>query len=104
MFQRRAQLTRPHQVSYLYYMGVFAFLREDYAEAEKQFCSALSLCHAKARRNIEFVLFPSLPFSVTANVPLITLNVPDSSSTTSFPSYSSAASSRARRLSASPSD
>ena len=45
------------QVTYLYYMGVFAFLREDYAEAEMQFCSALSLCHAKARRNIEWAAY-----------------------------------------------
>ncbi|ORY90126.1 hypothetical protein BCR35DRAFT_299671 [Leucosporidium creatinivorum] len=50
-----------HRVSYLYYMGVFAFLREDYTEAEKQFCSALSLCHAKARRNIELILDYLIP-------------------------------------------
>lgn len=41
------------QVSFLYYMGVFAFLREDYDDAEKQFLQALSKVHFKARRNIE---------------------------------------------------
>lgn len=44
-----------HQVAYTYYMGVFAFLREDYADAERQFLRALSLTHARGRRNIECV-------------------------------------------------
>lgn len=45
-----------HQVPFMYYMGVFAFLREDYAEAEAKFVEALTLCHARADRNVESVL------------------------------------------------
>lgn len=41
-------------------MGVFAFLREDYAEAENMFLYSLVLCHHKARRNIEYVSSLSL--------------------------------------------
>lgn len=102
--QPRAKLTLPLQVSYLYYMGVFAFLREDYTEAEKQFCLALSLCHAKARRNIEFVLAFSLcqTSSSLTRSPLFR-NPPGSSSTTSFLSFSSVASCPAKRPCASPS-
>jgi hypothetical protein len=62
------------QVTYLYYMGVFAFLREDYGEAEKQFCVALGLIHHKARRNVESVacaLFPPNPANLSDLPPLV---------------------------------
>ncbi|KAK4055163.1 COP9 signalosome (CSN) subunit [Microbotryomycetes sp. JL201] len=44
-----------HQVAYLYYMGVFAFLREDYTDAEKNLLAALSKVHSRSTRNIEQV-------------------------------------------------
>ena len=46
---------RAHQVTYQYYMAVFAFLREDYAEAERRFRVALEQCHHRMKRNIEYV-------------------------------------------------
>lgn len=46
---------RAHRVTYTYYMAVFAFLREDYADAEKRFVEALALTHHKMKRNIECV-------------------------------------------------
>lgn len=36
-------------------MGVFAFLREDYVEAESKFLASLQSCHAKSTRNIEYL-------------------------------------------------
>ncbi len=47
---------RAHQVTYQYYMAVFAFLREDYSEAERRFKVALEQCHHRMKRNIEYVL------------------------------------------------
>lgn len=44
-----------HRVTYQYYMAVFAFLREDYAEAERRFREALEQCHYRMKRNIECV-------------------------------------------------
>ncbi len=41
------------QTTYLYYLGLFAFLKEDYAEAEKLFFQSLSLCHKKYNKNVE---------------------------------------------------
>lgn len=49
---------RAHQVTYRYYMAVFAFLREDYAEAERGFREALQQCHYRMKRNIECVHRP----------------------------------------------
>ncbi|GAA5907206.1 hypothetical protein JCM5296_004985 [Sporobolomyces johnsonii] len=46
---------RAHRVTYTYYMGVFAFLREDYDEAEKKFTEALEMTHVKMKRNIELI-------------------------------------------------
>ncbi|GAA5954034.1 hypothetical protein JCM21900_005386 [Sporobolomyces salmonicolor] len=46
---------RAHQVTYTFYMGVFAFLREDYDEAEKKFTEALGMTHVKMKRNIELI-------------------------------------------------
>ncbi|BGP36247.1 COP9 signalosome (CSN) subunit [Rhodotorula kratochvilovae] len=46
---------RAHRVTYTYYMAVFAFLREDYDQAEKGFVEALGMTHRKMKRNIEYV-------------------------------------------------
>lgn len=43
------------QVTYLYYLGVFAFLREDYPEAEGHFLKSLQMTHVRSPRNIECV-------------------------------------------------
>lgn len=53
---------RAHQVTYQYYMAVFAFLREDYAEAERRFRVALEQCHHRMKRNIEYVPRVCFPF------------------------------------------
>jgi len=41
------------QTTYLYYLGLFAFLKEDYTEAEKLFLQSLTLCHKKYSKNVE---------------------------------------------------
>lgn len=46
---------RAHQIEYTYYMGVFAFLREEYTEAERKFTDCLEGIHRKAKRNISYV-------------------------------------------------
>lgn len=48
-----AQYPIAHRITYNYYLGVFAFLREDYKEAETKFLLALSKCTIKSPRNIE---------------------------------------------------
>ncbi|GAA6010216.1 hypothetical protein JCM10207_005671 [Rhodosporidiobolus poonsookiae] len=59
---------RAQQVTYRYYMGVFAFLREDYAEAEKQFVEALAATHRKVTRNIDLILDYLTPLSLLRGV------------------------------------
>ncbi|KAI5477030.1 cytoplasmic dynein light intermediate chain 1 [Pseudohyphozyma bogoriensis] len=57
-----------HQVSYRYYLGVFAFLREDYAEAERMFLDALKSVHRKALRNRELILDYLIPILMLRGV------------------------------------
>ncbi|KAM0793522.1 hypothetical protein ACM66B_000960 [Microbotryomycetes sp. NB124-2] len=59
---------RSHQVAYLYYMGVFAFLREDYIDAEKNLLAALSKVHSRSRRNIELILNYLVPLLLLRGV------------------------------------
>jgi hypothetical protein len=42
-------------------MGVFAFLREDYAEAEALFLRSLRMTHIQSSRNIELILDYLIP-------------------------------------------
>lgn len=42
---------RAHQVTYRYYLGVFAFLNEKYSDAERELQFAFDNCHRKAYRN-----------------------------------------------------
>ncbi|GAA5858321.1 hypothetical protein JCM8547_004648 [Rhodosporidiobolus lusitaniae] len=56
-----SRFPRAHQVTYTYYMGVFAFLREDYDEAEKRFEEALRGTHRKVTRNISLILDYLIP-------------------------------------------
>ncbi|GAA5975091.1 hypothetical protein JCM11641_000029 [Rhodosporidiobolus odoratus] len=82
-----------HQVTYKYYMGVFAFLREEYGEAERLMSEALAGCRRGMRRNIDLILdylipllllrgvFPSLSTSSTSTTsaipqPLLSLYLP----------------------------
>lgn len=60
-----AEFPLAHQVTYRYYMAVFAFLREDYTEAEKGFRDALALCHHRMKRNIECVTSRHCPSCLT---------------------------------------
>ncbi|BGP52587.1 hypothetical protein JCM8202_004915 [Rhodotorula sphaerocarpa] len=59
---------RAHQVTYRYYMAVFAFLREDYAEAERGFREALQQCHYRMKRNIELILDYLIPLLLVRGV------------------------------------
>ncbi|GAA5981097.1 hypothetical protein JCM10908_003985 [Rhodotorula pacifica] len=59
---------RAHRVTYQYYMAVFAFLREDYAEAEQGFKQALQLCHYRMKRNIELILDYLIPLLLLRGV------------------------------------
>ncbi|GAA6009625.1 uncharacterized protein JCM10292_002218 [Rhodotorula paludigena] len=59
---------RAHRVTYTYYMAVFAFLREDYADAEKRFVEALALTHHKMKRNIELILDYLIPLLLLRGV------------------------------------
>lgn len=49
------------QVTYHYYMGVFAFLREDYTEAESLFLQSLRMTHIQSARNIELTFDYLIP-------------------------------------------
>ncbi|GAA5945530.1 hypothetical protein JCM3775_004191, partial [Rhodotorula graminis] len=59
---------RAHRVTYSYYMAVFAFLREDYAQAEKGFVEALGMTHRKMKRNIELILDYLIPLLLVRGV------------------------------------
>lgn len=59
---------RAHQVTYQYYMAVFAFLREDYSEAERRFKVALEQCHHRMKRNIELILDYLIPLLLLRGV------------------------------------
>ncbi|GAA5836176.1 hypothetical protein JCM11251_007388 [Rhodosporidiobolus azoricus] len=75
-----------HRVTYTYYMGVFAFLREDYGEAERLFTQALGETHRKVGRNIDLILDYLIPLLLLRGVlPYV-------------PSYSSSSTSSKPRL------
>ncbi|GAA5949990.1 hypothetical protein JCM3765_007762 [Sporobolomyces pararoseus] len=59
---------RAHQTGYNYYMGVFAFLREDYKEAEARFTGCLEGIHRKASRNIALILDYLIPLLLLRGV------------------------------------
>ncbi|GAA6047539.1 hypothetical protein JCM3770_005797 [Rhodotorula araucariae] len=59
---------RAHRVTYTYYMAVFAFLREDYSQAEKGFVEALGMTHRKMKRNIELILDYLIPLVLLRGV------------------------------------
>ncbi|GAA5899076.1 hypothetical protein JCM6882_004611 [Rhodosporidiobolus microsporus] len=59
---------KAHQVTYTYYMGVFAFLREDYGEAERLFTNALAETHRKVGRNIDRILDYLIPLLLLRGV------------------------------------
>lgn len=46
---------RAHQVTYRYYLGVFAFLNEKYSDAERELQFAFDNCHRRAYRNQQCV-------------------------------------------------
>ncbi|KAL8286185.1 hypothetical protein RQP46_004673 [Phenoliferia psychrophenolica] len=57
-----------HQVAYNYYLGVFAFLREDYLEAEQHFLSSLSMIKSTSYKNIDFILDYLIPILLLRGV------------------------------------
>ncbi|GAA5923564.1 uncharacterized protein JCM15063_003688 [Sporobolomyces koalae] len=57
-----------HQVAFGYYMGVFAFMREDYKEAEKQFKNCLKGIHKNALQNICLILDYLIPLLLLRGV------------------------------------
>ncbi|GAA6064667.1 hypothetical protein JCM10212_001783 [Sporobolomyces blumeae] len=57
-----------HRITYMYYLGVFAFLREDYADAEQKFVFALEGIHKKATRNIDLILDYLIPIMLLRGV------------------------------------
>ncbi|GAA5899273.1 uncharacterized protein JCM6883_005165 [Sporobolomyces salmoneus] len=59
---------RAHQTGYNYYMGVFAFLREDYKDAEARFIDCLEGIHRKASRNISLILDYLIPLLLLRGV------------------------------------
>ncbi|GAA6011807.1 hypothetical protein JCM11491_000757 [Sporobolomyces phaffii] len=59
---------RAHQTGYNYYMGVFAFLREDYKEAEARFEGCLEGIHRKSNRNISLILDYLIPLLLLRGV------------------------------------
>lgn len=52
---------KAHQVTYKYYVGVIAFLDENYAEAQTQLIDAWQMCHKDATRNQELILTYLIP-------------------------------------------
>ncbi|GAA5834958.1 hypothetical protein JCM3766R1_002053 [Sporobolomyces carnicolor] len=59
---------RAHQTGYNYYLGVFAFLREDYKDAEARFIDCLEGIHRKASRNISLILDYLIPLLLLRGV------------------------------------
>ncbi|KAN0060768.1 COP9 signalosome (CSN) subunit [Thecaphora frezii] len=55
------QFPRAHQVTFRYYVGVLAFLGEEYAKAETDLLFAFTNCHPRAVRNQEMILTYLLP-------------------------------------------
>jgi len=52
---------KSHQVTFKYYVGVVAFLQEDYVQAEKNLTEAWELCHKNAQKNQELILTYLIP-------------------------------------------
>ncbi|SCZ90212.1 BZ3500_MvSof-1268-A1-R1_Chr1-3g01842 [Microbotryum saponariae] len=63
-----AAIPKGHQTTYTYYMGVLAFLREDYTEAEVQFSNALGMVHHRAFKNIERILSYLIPIMLLRGI------------------------------------
>ncbi|KAH8916436.1 hypothetical protein BT69DRAFT_1355686 [Atractiella rhizophila] len=49
------------KVTYLYYMGLIAFLKEDFATAERELSLSFVLCHRRSIRNRELILDLLIP-------------------------------------------
>lgn len=52
---------KAHIVTWRYYLGVIAFMGEDYMTAETELREALRLCHRAAARNVELILTYLVP-------------------------------------------
>ncbi|KAH8723218.1 hypothetical protein GQ44DRAFT_320709 [Phaeosphaeriaceae sp. PMI808] len=52
---------RAHRVTYRYYIGVLAFLQEDYANAETSLQEAWDLCYARSQKNKSLILTYLIP-------------------------------------------
>jgi hypothetical protein len=63
---------KSHQVTFKYYVGILAFLQEDYKEAEARLTEAWELCHKDARKNQELILTYLIPCRLVASQKLPT--------------------------------
>ncbi|KAK9246629.1 hypothetical protein V1506DRAFT_534800 [Lipomyces tetrasporus] len=52
---------KAHMVTFKYYVGILAFMDEEYEKAEEHLQAALNKCHKKATRNQELILQYLLP-------------------------------------------
>ncbi|KAK9893328.1 hypothetical protein P389DRAFT_22429 [Cystobasidium minutum MCA 4210] len=59
---------RAHQVTYRYYIGVFAFLNEKYSDAERELEFAFNNCHRLAYRNQQRILSYLIPVKLLRGV------------------------------------
>ncbi|KAK7204927.1 hypothetical protein BZA70DRAFT_310803 [Myxozyma melibiosi] len=52
---------KAHVVTFRYYVGILAFVEEDYEKAEEHLSAALNLCHRKSIRNQQRILLYLIP-------------------------------------------
>lgn len=66
---------KAHQVTWKYYLGVIAFMNEDYPLAQTKLSEALSMCTRNARGNVELILSYLIPthLMTTRMIPSISL-------------------------------
>ncbi|GAA94337.1 uncharacterized protein L969DRAFT_89991 [Mixia osmundae IAM 14324] len=60
--------SKADQITYRYYMGVFAFLREDYQAAESEFVFCFEQCSRTAKRNQELILGYLIPLRLLKGI------------------------------------
>ncbi|EPQ30143.1 uncharacterized protein PFL1_02260 [Pseudozyma flocculosa PF-1] len=62
------EFPRAHQVTFRYYVGVLAFLGEEYAKADTELTFAFANCHCRATRNQELILSYLIPTRLVLGV------------------------------------
>ncbi|CAG8703498.1 27309_t:CDS:10 [Gigaspora margarita] len=62
------QFPRAHQVTFLYYQGLLAFLEAEYTQAEEKFVTAFRMCPKSSQKNKELILRYLIPVWLTRGI------------------------------------